>query len=393
VLPRGALNGSGTQKWRREILEHGTFENVVVTINSGHWVFKNVDGRYTTAFVVVCKDDSKKSVNFAGPFPSKTEFESGRNSLVNVEREEFLSWTGTASFPLLPDELAGEIFVQMRKSPAFSDTTDFEFRPNREIDATVDSGLFSTNLSKPIGEVPVLTGSSFNIWSPDFAEPYAYGTQKTIDHILEKTISSANQVRSAFNGLKIFSEQDLPLSSPRIAFRDVTNATNTRTMLCCLIPPGAVLVHKAPYLVRRKGDERDEAFVLGVLSSRIFDWYARRLIELGMTFEMLMPMPIPRPPATDKSRIRIIEISGSLAAVDKRYAKWAKAVGVPVGSVKTDAEKDALIDELDALVAHQYGLSRSQLEHVFKTFHRGWDYSSRLTQVLASYDQLPKVKS
>ena len=112
-----------------------------------------------------------------------------------------------------------------------------------------------------------------------------------------------------------------------------------------------------------------------------------------VTFELLERMPIPRPPVTDKSRIRIIEISGSLAAVDKRYAKWAKAVGVPVGSVKSDAEKDALIDELDALVAHLYGLSRSQLEHVFKTFHRGWDYSSRLTQVLAFYDQLPKVKS
>jgi hypothetical protein len=34
VLPRGALNGSGTQKWRREILEHGTFSDVVVTIKA-----------------------------------------------------------------------------------------------------------------------------------------------------------------------------------------------------------------------------------------------------------------------------------------------------------------------------------------------------------------------
>lgn len=394
VLPRGALNGSGTQKWRREILEHGSFENVVVTINSGKWVFKNVDGRYTTAFVVVCKDNSKKLINFAGPFPSKAEFESGRNNLVVVDREEFLSWTGTASFPLLPDERAGEIFVQMRKSPAFSESDGFEFRPVQgDINSVSNSDLFSTNLSKPISEIPVLTGSSFNIWSPDFSEPYAYGTQKIIDHIFEKTISSANQVRSAFNGLKIFSEQDLPLSSPRIAFRDVTNATNTRTMLCCLIPPGGVLVHPAPYLVRRKGDEKDEAFLLGVLSSRIFDWYSRRIVELHMTFELLERMPIPRPPVTDKSRIRVIEISGSLAAVDKRYAKWAKAVGVSVGSVKTETEKDALIDELDALVAHLYGLSRSQLEHVFKTFHRGWDYSSRLAQVLAFYDQLPKVKS
>ena len=112
-----------------------------------------------------------------------------------------------------------------------------------------------------------------------------------------------------------------------------------------------------------------------------------------VTFELLERMPIPRPPVTDKSRIRIIEISGSLAAVDKRYAKWAKAVGMPVGSVNSDAEKEALIDELDALVAHLYGLTRPQVEHVFETFHRGWVYAPRLKKVLEFYDQLPKVKS
>jgi hypothetical protein len=76
-----------------------------------------------------------------------------------------------------------------------------------------------------------------------------------------------------------------------------------------------------------------------------------------------------------------------------RYSIWAKAVGVEVGSVKTDAEKDSLIVENDALVAHMYGLTRTQLEHVFKTFHRGWDYAPRLEKVLSFYDQLPKVKS
>ena len=73
--------------------------------------------------------------------------------------------------------------------------------------------------------------------------------------------------------------------------------------------------------------------------------------------------------------------------------EWAKSVDVKVGSVKTETEKEVLIAELDALVAHLYGLSRPQIEHVFKTFHRNWDYSSRLEQVLAFYDQLPKVKS
>ena len=182
------------------------------------------------------------------------------------------------------------------------------------------------------------------------------------------------------------------MNVPRIAFRDVTNATNTRTMLCCLVPPGVALVHPAPYLVRRAGTELDEAYLLGVLSSRIFDWYTRRIVELHMTFELLERMPVPRPLTTDMKRQRVIEIAGSLAAVDKRYSKWAKAVGVSVGSVRTPAEHEELEIELDALVAHLYGLSREHVAHIYKTFHRGWvEHAPRLVRVLTYYDKIAKA--
>jgi len=93
----------------------------------------------------------------------------------------------------------------------------------------------------------------------------------------------------------------------------------------------------------------------------------------------------------DKKRRRIIEISGSLAAVDMSYSKWAKAVGVPVGSVKTPAEREELEIELDALVAHLYGLTRDHVAHIYKTFHRGWDYAPRLERVLAYFDKIETV--
>ena len=49
--------------------------------------------------------------------------------------------------------------------------------------------------------------------------------------------------------------------------------------------------------------------------------------------------------------------------------------------------KDAAIAEIEALVAHLYGLSRAQLEHVFATFHRGWAYQEPLAATLVFYDQ------
>ena len=44
-----------------------------------------------------------------------------------------------------------------------------------------------------------------------------------------------------------------------------------------------------------------------------------------------------------------------------------------------------MVHELDAVVAHLYGLTEVQLVHVFETFHEGWDYKDRLDGVLAHF--------
>jgi len=124
---------------------------------------------------------------------------------------------------------------------------------------------------------------------------------------------------------------------------------------------------------------------LGVLSSIPFDWQARLLTEMNLTFEVLNQLSIPRTDLDQGIGERVVEISGSLAAVDERYEEWANEVGVPVGSVTTQSEKDDLIAELDALVSLLYGLTEDQVEHVFDTFHRGWNYQSRLEAVLEHY--------
>jgi len=78
-------------------------------------------------------------------------------------------------------------------------------------------------------------------------------------------------------------------------------------------------------------------------------------------------------------------IAGRLAAVDDRYAGWAAAVGVPVGSVHDPAEKERLVAELDAAVARLYGLDEGDVVHIFETFHTRWDYSARLAAVLEHF--------
>jgi hypothetical protein len=204
----------------------------------------------------------------------------------------------------------------------------------------------------------------------------------------ERRLNQVRTRRSAFYGMPaswVENPQTLPMHYPRIAWRDTTNRANARTIVACLVPPEIVMVHQAYYLFFRRGTATDQAFVLGVLSSIPLDWYARQMVERHATVEFVLGAPVPRPHPTDVRRTRVAKIAGRLAAVDERYATWAAEVGVAVGSVETQVEKDELVAELDGLVSLFYGLSEDQIEHMFATFQSGWSYERRLEAVLKHY--------
>jgi hypothetical protein len=385
VLPRAALTGAGTEQWRRSVLREGTFADVCVVTNTGNWVFKGVDGRYTIAFTVIARSTKREMVSLCGPFHDRAGFDQGRGDMAHVPLDEFLGWTTSATFPMLRDAASAHVFRQMRRSPEFRNGP---LRPVIELRPVEDRARIDTDTDHPGGRVPVFTGGSFYLWDPDFGKPYGYASHELVQHLLEKSRRSSRLRKSPFFGMEFATARDLPLSSARVAFRDVTKYDNSRTVIAALLPPGVAVMHSCPYLLRRDAPEREEAFVLGVMSSVPFDWYARRVVELHVTFDLLGSMPIPAIESSGLRGARIVELAGCLAAVDDRFSEWASAVNVPIGSVRSEAARDEMLAELDALVAHLYGLTRSDVEHIFESFHRGWNFEPRLQRVLAYFDDI-----
>ena len=249
-------------------------------------------------------------------------------------------------------------------------------------------------MTDPVNYWKVYKGASFDLWKPDTSTYYgSVDAEEITEHLQEKRQRSHGHRRSPFSEFSddwIDNPATLPCKHPRIAFRDVARSTDTRTVIAALVPGNVVLTNKAPYLLwpDRSWPGRtahDEAFLLGVLSSMILDWYARRAVELSLNFHILNNFPIPDADLDQGPARRVVQVAGRLAAVDERYAEWATKVGVPVGSVTDEATKQDLICELDACVAHLYGLDENDLAVVYETFHEGADYSERHRAVLAHF--------
>ena len=393
VLPRTAFTARGSTEWRRHLVVGKQLAELVTLINNTNWVFESVHPQYQIALAVL-SGDKIECAKISGPLYSRDEF-SKPKTYISVDHEVIAKWSPTFAIPALSSKASADIYTAICEFQTIGENTSFEYRPVAEVSASLDRSKFYFETDKrPADALVVYGGKSFDLWSPDTGQYFGWARPATIKEIKTKRTSQVRLKSSAFFGLGkewADDESTLPYKRARIAFRDITRATDSRTVRCALVPPNVILNNKAPYLFRVKGTDSSDAFLLGVMSSIIFDWQARQVVELGMNPSLLRSLRVPSFDGSDTCS-RVVCVAATLASSDERFEDWAKAVGVDVNSMKTPEEREDLEAELDALVAILFGLSSEQVEHIFKTFHRGWDYQPRLTKVLAYFDAISKDK-
>ncbi|ELY53647.1 hypothetical protein C491_20946 [Natronococcus amylolyticus DSM 10524] len=384
VLPREAFLSKGSESFRRHILESGKISDITFILNNRQWAFEEVHPQTTIGLFSARKDSPSEDtwVPIRGPYPSREAFDDGvQHEPHYFELRDVLDWTETASFPLLPPNPGAiEAFDQIQQSPAVvnADRDDWNVVPYRT-GITSSDCLSESEASGQDGAVwPVYKGESFDIWDPDTGSYYGWGNkEKLVEYLQDKRSRSRKWPDT---------DRELPCFTPTIAFRRVTRATDRRTVRVSLIPPKVFMRDADPVLLWESGDSEDEAYLIGVLSSIPTDWYARRFVEKHLDYYIFNGVPIPHPDGESILRKRAIELSGRLAAIDDRYEDWANEIGVDYGPLDDD-EKQEKIHELDAVVAHLYGLSRENLQVVFETFHDNWDHERRMNAVLEHYDE------
>jgi hypothetical protein len=200
VLPRSAMCAKGSTEFRRQAFAGGQFHDLTWLLNSGGWVFDDVEPRYTIVLAAFSKRSPApgQMLPFRGPFRSLQRFEDGvQRPPLKFLVDEVGEWTDTWALPLLPNEDSGDLFVQLRKSPRLDIKVEgsWRTRPVAELHATNDKGLMKFADTQPEGYWPIFKGESFDIWEPDTGGYYAWGAPKKVSKALqEKRLRSGQLV-------------------------------------------------------------------------------------------------------------------------------------------------------------------------------------------------------
>ena len=387
VLPRVAFLNDGSRGFRRWFFKACRPSRIDALLNNRHWAF-DIHPQYSIALVTAQVGASVGgSVTVTGPAKNKQEFATYiAGEGVQVDLTALASWTPaptddsikepTWELPLLPTPAHVSVLSKLRCGVRFDAFQNPESQENsqgraaaphaipyRELDEAQQRALFTHPPGE--GRIPVWKGRSFDQYDPSGREPAGYGTEAEIVEFLQAKRSKSRVFRNLFPKNVLASSATLPMHAARIAFRDVTRSTDSRTVRACLAPPRTPLTHKAPYILCPTRDAVHQAGVLAMFNSAPFDWLARRYVETNLTYFILNGLTFPPPDNTPWQRIG--RLAARLSCVDERFAEFAADAGVACGPL-TDAQRNDMRAEIDALVAHAYGLTEDELRFIFTDF-------------------------
>lgn len=363
VLPRSVFLAKGSASFRTWLFDSAVPTRVDFILNNRLWAF-DTHPQYTVALLAAERRPPAEgeSLEVAGVARSVSEFiaQSGQPGL----RLERLALGPALEVPLLRSQPEADLLAKLRGDGPFPLGSGRWrcFPVQGDLNETSDRSLWRDATSGR----SLWKGESF-----DQFDPHGAGTRlcPASDAALAKALKPRPGQRSLVASQTSVGARrqavERTLDAARVAFRDVTNRTNSRTVIAALIPPEHFLTNKAPYLAFVEDDPRAEAACLALMNSLVFDWQARRFVETNLNFFILEGL---RLPPLDDAALRAMATSAArLSCPDDRFAGFAEATGVEVGPLTAD-ERLALRAEIDAEVAGAWDLTADELELVFADF-------------------------
>ena len=184
----------------------------------------------------------------------------------------------------------------------------------------------------------------------------------------------------------------LEAASPKwfIGFRDITNATNERTVIASVLPRAGV-GNNLPLMLLDAALSRRVAALLANLSALVLDFVGRHKVGgVHLNFFIAKQLPVLSPESYNDAHLafivpRVLELTYTA----HNLKPWAEALGYDGPPFPFDPDRRAqLRAELDAYYARLYGLTREDLCYILDPAAvMGEDYPSETFRVLKQNEQ------
>jgi Alw26I/Eco31I/Esp3I family type II restriction m6 adenine DNA methyltransferase len=352
VIPSGIYTDLGATGLRN-LLFNETQMTGLFGFENRKKIFEGVDSRFK--FVVLSFEKGGKTTEFPAAFMRHDV-----NELAKFPKRDALRVKTDLIYRLSPDshsvmefksEMDVSIAEKMLQFPLLGEKIEgvWNLALTREFDMTNDSHLFYTKNAE--GRLPLYEGKMIHQFNHLWKEPkYWLDEQEARKVLLGK--------KGQENG------QSLNYQRYRLGFRDVASNTNERTMIATVLPPKIFCPHTMSLenVNQSSLTQKERLFLVALFNSYLVDYLIRQRITTHLSFFFIYNIPIPR--INDKD---IVIRAAKLICTTPEFDDLAKEVGLESG-VTNPEERVEIRAELDAMVAHLYGLTYEEFQHILGTF-------------------------
>ena len=324
LMPSGLLTDHGCAPLRQHLFERCTVDAVIGFDNRDALfpIHRGVRFSLVTATAGGSTTDlqSRAGLRSAAVLDDVPD-EGAVPSAVRVPLTLVRRFSGAAlAVPELPHARDREILARvLAAAPHLGSADGWNARFGRELNATDDREHFGAD------GIPVLEGKLVDAFAvlPEAAAQF-------VDPAVARRLLGQ---RARFD-------------RPRLGYREVAASTNRTTLIAAMIPAGAVTTHTI-FCMRTPRDESIHWFLCGVFNSFVANYLVRLRGGTHIPAAVIHQLPVPAPARDSEAFAQIVRLSR------------AAATAPGDGGIRA---------ELQARVAHIYGLQEDDLAWILTTF-------------------------
>lgn len=116
-------------------------------------------------------------------------------------------------------------------------------------------------------------------------------------------------------------------------------------------------------------------FLAGYLGSRVFDWWARCVVDRRVLPSLFTSFPVPEFDPQNEVHVRLAAVAKDLTTESSHWPDHSEMSSTPV-------DREEALANVDALSAAIAGLGVHHVETIMRSFHPSWDYGAHLDRTL-----------
>lgn len=357
VVPSGIYTDLGTKDLREMLLNEGNIQ-YIYSFSNERFFFPGV--HHSFKFVLLGAQKGPQSDGFWAAFRFNPRvavapgdlpaFLADERNLIYMRRES-LERFSPDSLSLMEFQTRQDYEVTERiygEWPLLGEDVPgtWNVRFTHEFHMTNDRHLFITTP----GPIPVYNGRMIHQYVSNYAPHEFWIGEEHIPQISEATLAQ--------------------ISRFRLGYRRIARPTDERTLIATVIPPNTICDTVA--IVDSNQSLFVTLYMCGVFNSLCLDFVLRQKIATTVNMFYMYQLPLPRLLPGNPYFDAIVPRAARLTCTRAEFADlWQQVMGSAWDEScgATDpAERQRLRDEIDALVAHLYGLSRADFDHILGTF-------------------------